>query len=179
MLTHPVADAELRMLEPWQATEFASYVAEHRAHLAPWLPWAESIRDEEAARAFLQRYADGTAADGQRIYGLWREGRLLGGALFRVFDARASVCEIGVWLSADAQGQGLVTRAVEAMIAWAVDERGIHRVEWHCVPENAASRAVAVRLGFTHEGTARESWRYRDRWWDTEVWALLATTRRA
>ncbi|SDD15011.1 GNAT family N-acetyltransferase [Nocardioides lianchengensis] len=175
MLAHSLgADAELRPLEPWQAPTFAAYVERHRAHLAPWLPWGVSITDEDAARAFLQRYADGTAADGGRIYGLWAHGELVGGTLFRIFDARASLCEVGVWLAPGSEGRGLITRAVTAMVDWAVRERGIRRVEWHCVPENTRSRAVAVRLGMTHEGTLRQDFEHAGRRWDTEVWAVLA-----
>lgn len=177
MLSTRIGDAELRALEPWQAGEFAAYVEANRAHLKPWLPWATSIVDEDTARAFLQRYADRLAADEGRIYGLWRDGGLVGGTLFRVFDVGQSMCEIGVWLSADAQGQGLVTRAAEAMIAWAVDVRGIQRVEWHCVPENAASIAVARRLGMTREGVLREAFRYAGTAHDVEVWSLLARER--
>lgn len=174
MLSHSLgAGAELRPLEPWQAQRFASYVEAHRAHLAPWLPWAVSIVDEEGARAFLQRYADGTARDGRRIYGLWLDDELVGGTLFRIFDTAASLAEVGVWLSPGAQGRGLVTRAATAMITWAVRERGIHRVEWHCVSENTRSRAVASRLGLTHEGTLREDFEHAGRRWDTEVWAVL------
>lgn len=175
MLAHPLGDgAELRPLEPWQAPAFAAYVEAHRAHLAPWLPWGASIGDEAGARAFLQRYADGTAADGRRIYGLHQAGELVGGALFRVFDPVASVAEVGVWLSPAHEGRGLVTRAVTAMIDWAVRDRGIHRIEWHCVPENSRSRAVAVRLGMAHEGTLRQDFVHAGRRWDTEVWSVLA-----
>jgi RimJ/RimL family protein N-acetyltransferase len=168
------AGAELRALEPWQAAAFAAYVHAQREHLAPWLPWGERIVDEESAHAFLQRYADGTAQDGPRIYAIWQGGEMVGGTLFRVFSPASSLCEVGVWLSADAQGRGLVTRAVTAMVDWAVHERGIHRVEWHCVPENAASRAVAARLGMTLEGVQRASFEHAGRRWDTELWALLA-----
>jgi ribosomal-protein-serine acetyltransferase len=164
----------LAPLEPWQAGEFADFVATERSHLAPWLPWAGAIHDEEAARGFLQRYADGTAADGRRIYALRVDGRMVGGTLFRIFEPDAGLCEIGVWLAADARGHGYVTRAVGAMLDWALLERGLHRAEWHCVPENAASRAVAARLGMTLEGTLRESWEHDGRWWDIEVWAVLA-----
>ena len=164
----------LASLEPWQAAEFASFVAAERAHLAPWLPWGGRIQDEQTARDFLQRYADGTAADGQRIYALRLDGRMVGGTLFRIFEPVAGVCEVGVWLAADAQGHGYVTRAVAAMLDWALLERGLHRAEWHCVPENLASRAVAQRLGLTLEGTLRESWEHDGRMWDTEVWAVLA-----
>jgi ribosomal-protein-serine acetyltransferase len=168
-------DLVLAPLEPWQAAEFAAFVEAERAHLAPWLPWGGLIVDEESARGFLQRYADGTAADGRRIYALRVEGQLVGGSLFRVFEPEAGTCEIGVWLAAGAQGHGYVTRAVAAMLDWAFVVRGLHRAEWHCVPENTASRAVAQRLGMTHEGTLRESWQHDDRWWDSEVWALLAS----
>lgn len=177
MLSTPIGDAELRALEPWQAAEFAAFTERHRDHLAPWLPWARSIVDEEGARAFLQRYADRVAADSGRIYALWRDGEMVGGTLYRVFDVPGRTCEIGAWLSPNATGRGLITRAVEAMVAWAVDVRGMHRVEWRCVPENEASRAVARRLGFVHEGTAREAFAHEGRRWDLETWALLATER--
>ncbi len=104
---------------------------------------------------------------------------MVGGSLFRVFEPASGMCEIGVWLAADAQGHGYVTRAVAALLDWALLERGLHRAEWHCVPENAASRRVAERLGLTHEGTLRESWEHDGRLWDTEVWAMLAPEWRA
>jgi len=164
----------LTSLEPWQAAEFAAFVAAERDHLAAWLPWGSSVVDEETARTFLQLFADGTAADGRRIYALRVEGRMVGGTLFRSFEAGAGVCEVGVWLAAGAQGRGYVTRAVAAMLDWALVDRGLHRAEWKCVPENAASRRVAERLGLTLEGTLRESWEHSGRMWDTEVWAVLA-----
>ena len=169
----------LAPLEPWQAAEFAAYVEAHRAHLRPWLPWAVSITDEASACAFLQRYADRQARDEGRIYGLWEDDRLVGGTLFRVFDAAGGTCEIGVWLAPDAVGRGLVTRAARAMVDWAVGTRGLRRVEWHCVSENLPSRAVAERLGMQLEGVLRESWEHDGRWWDTEVWAVLGAEWRA
>src|ERR1700754_2706992 len=94
--------AERRALEPWLAPEFAEHVDRARAHLAPWLPWATRVVDEDSACEFLQRYADDQAQDGGRVYGLWLDGTLSGGTLFRVFDVRFGVCEIGVWLDPDA-----------------------------------------------------------------------------
>jgi RimJ/RimL family protein N-acetyltransferase len=167
-------DAELRALEPWQAAEFAAYVDETRPHLAPWLPWANSITDEAGARAFLQRYADRQAADAGRIYGIWLGTRLVGGALFRVFDAESGVCEVGVWLAPDVQGRGLVTRAAGRLIQWAFDVRGMTRVEWHCVPHNTRSIAAARRLGMSRDGVLRSAFAFNGERHDVEVWSLLA-----
>jgi ribosomal-protein-serine acetyltransferase len=167
-------DAELRALEPWQAAEFAAHVDEARPHLAPWLPWANSITDEAGARAFLQRYADRQAAGAGRIYGIWLGTRLVGGALFRVFDAESGVCEVGVWLAPDVQGRGLVTRAAGHLIQWAFDVRGVTRVEWHCVPQNTRSIAVARRLGMSRDGVLRSAFAFNGERHDLEVWSLLA-----
>jgi ribosomal-protein-serine acetyltransferase len=167
-------DAELRALEPWQAAEFAAYVDEARPHLAPWLPWANSITDAAGARAFLQRYADRQAAGAGRIYGIWLGSRLVGGALFRVFDAESGVCEVGVWLAPDVQGRGLVTCAAGHLIQWAFDVRGMTRVEWHCVPQNTRSIAVARRLGMSRDGVLRSAFAFNGERHDLEVWSLLA-----
>ena len=166
--------AELRALEPWQAGEFSRYVDGARSHLAPWLPWATSIMDEESARAFLQRYADRQAADEGRIYGIWLDGTLVGGTLFRTFDTASGVCELGVWLAPEAQGRGLITRAARHLIDWAFRVRGLVRVEWCCSVDNQPSIAVARRLGMTREGVLRSAFLVNDVRQDVEVWALLA-----
>jgi ribosomal-protein-serine acetyltransferase len=175
VLTYPLTDsAELRALEPWRAGEFQDFIAGYREDLAPWLPWAAALSDVDSTRQWLQRYADEQARDGGRIYGIWQDGVLVGGTLFRVFEPRVGACEIGVWLAPQARGQGLITLAAERMIGWAIGERGMNRVEWRAVPENTRSLAVARRLGMTREGVLREAFPYRGTIHDVEVWAILA-----
>jgi RimJ/RimL family protein N-acetyltransferase len=166
--------AELRPLEPWQAGEFAAAVDRAREHLRPWIPFASRVVDFDSARELLQRFADKQAADTGAMYGIWVDGALRGGTLFRTFDTATSVCEIGVWLDPSVQGRGLVQRAVTHMIDHAVRVRGMKRVEWLCAPANQRSKAVAVRLGMTHEGTLRSSFVIEGRRVDSEVWSVLA-----
>ena len=163
----------LAPLEPWQADEFAAFVDAERDFLEPWLPFAVFIKDADSSARFLQRYADNTALDGYRIWCLRQDGTMVGGTLFKEFDPKHGVCEVGVWLAEDAQGKGAVTRAVTAMLDWAVGVRGIRRVEWRCAPENTASRNVAQRLGMTLEGRLREAFVHDGRQQDMEIWALL------
>ncbi|GAA0416487.1 GNAT family protein [Streptomyces luteireticuli] len=175
MLSSPLAPgADLCPLEPWQAEEFAAYLAAHREHLAPWLPWATTITDAEKARAYLQRYADAQRADTGRFFAIRLDGALVGGTLFRVFDTHSGVCELGVWLSPDAQGRGLVTAAARKMIDWAFGARGMSRVEWRASVDNHRSAAVAERLGMTHEGVLRRSFVVNGVRQDMAVWSLLA-----
>jgi ribosomal-protein-serine acetyltransferase len=48
------------------------------------------------------------------------------------------------------------------------------RVEIRAAPENARSRAIPERLGFTQEGTLRQVERVDDRYLDNVVYAMLA-----
>ena len=176
MLTHDLGDgARLEALEPWRAREFAEHVEGAREHLRPWIPFASTVSDEASARELLRRFADEQARDGGRLYGIWLDTSLVGGTLFRTFDIASGVCEIGVWLAPQAQGRGLVTRAVRHMIWWAFAVRGLSRVEWLTQPGNEPSRAVARRLGMSREGLLRGASVVAGTRVDLEVWSLLAT----
>jgi ribosomal-protein-serine acetyltransferase len=171
--------AELRALEPWNAAEFAAHVAEIRDHLKPWIPFAARVVDEASARELLQRFADKHARDEGRFFGLWIDGKLSGGTLFKDFNAAGGVCEVGVWLSPAAEGRGLITRAVRYMIDYAIGTRGFARVEWLCDARNERSKAVAKRLGMTYEGTRRSDFVINGERHDTEIWSILASERAA
>lgn len=172
-------DAVLAPLEPWQAEEFAAIVEHARSHLLPWIPFASSVVDVDSARSLLQRYADRLAADTGRFYGIRLGGALVGGTLFRTFDAPGGMCEVGVWLSPEAEGRGLAIRAITHMIDWAVDARGLARIEWHNDPANVRSSSVARRLGMTREALLRSAFPLRGVRHDTEIWAILADEWRA
>ncbi|MGP8296513.1 GNAT family N-acetyltransferase [Streptomyces inhibens] len=166
--------AELRPLEPWQAEEFLAHMDRGRAYIGQHVGLPDVATDLDSARSWLQSYADKTAADTGRLYGIWLDGLLVGGVLFRVFDAAAGNCEAGCWLEPAAAGRGLVTRAARVIIDWAVQERGMHRVEWLVSSENTPSINVAKRLGMRCDGVLRENTPYRGVRQNTEVWSVLA-----
>src|ERR1700712_3590622 len=93
------AVATLRPLEPWQADEFAAHMDRAREHIRPWVGPSFVTTDLDGARATLQRYADATARDGNRIFGIWLDGTdaptLVGGVMFVEFSAASGTCEIG------------------------------------------------------------------------------------
>ncbi|WP_371519101.1 GNAT family N-acetyltransferase [Kitasatospora sp. NBC_01300] len=175
MFAVPLAEnAELRPLEPWQAAEFLAHIDRARAHTAPWIPWATRSTDLDSARATLQRYADQQAADSGRIYGIWRDGTLVGGVMFVSFNAQSGVCEIGAWTEPAGEGGGLITAAVRVLLDYALTTRGLHRAEWWCSAGNARSRAVAERVGMTLDGTLREWYPHNGVRHDKQIWSILA-----
>jgi RimJ/RimL family protein N-acetyltransferase len=69
---------------------------------------------------------------------------------------------VGYWLAASARGQGLMTEAVRAVVAWARDEHGIKQLFLWTHPDNHASQAVAERAGFVRVGVAEHDPPFRD-----------------
>ena len=186
LTTTPGSTAELRSLEPWQAEEFAAHMDRAREHIRPWVGPSFVTDDVDGARATLQRYADATAHDGNRIFGIWvtdplvepvetkPTSTLVGGVMFVEFSAAAGTCEIGCWLEPAAEGRGLISAACRMLLTYAFEERGLHRAEWRCRADNARSSAVAARLGMTLEGVLREAWKSNGSFHDKQVWSMLA-----
>ncbi|MGV9320763.1 GNAT family N-acetyltransferase [Streptomyces sp. NPDC003660] len=175
MFSLPLGDgAHLAPLEPWHAEEFAAHLDRAREHIRPWVGAGFVTEDVPGARATLERYAARQAADGGRLYGIWRDGTLVGGVMFTDFSTALGTCEVGCWLEPSAEGHGLVTPACVALLDWAFGTRGLHRAEWHCRADNDRSAAVAKRLGMTLEGVRREAWPYAGARHDKQVWAVLA-----
>lgn len=169
-----IDDAELRPLEPWHAEEFLHHMDRGREFIGQHIGLPDVVTDLESSHAHLQRYAEKAATDTGRIYGIWQDGTLVGGVLFRVMDVAQGTAEAGCWLEPSATGKGLVTAAARVIIDWAVEERGIHRVEWVVSVRNEPSIAVARRLGMTKEGVLRDVYLYRGKRHDMEVWSVLA-----
>jgi RimJ/RimL family protein N-acetyltransferase len=169
-----IADGvELRPLEVWHAAAFAAHMDRAREHIRPWVGPTFVTDTEDGARATIRRYADAAAADGARLYGLWDGDTIVGGVMFVTFDAAWGTAEVGCWLEPAAEGRGLVTRAVEVLLDWAFDVRGLDRVEWRCRSDNDRSVAVAERLGMHSEGIARSAWKYDGRRYDKHVFSVL------
>jgi RimJ/RimL family protein N-acetyltransferase len=177
VFAQPLGDdgAELRPLEPWLAEEFLTHMDRGRDFIGHFIGLPHAVTDLESSRTFLASYAEKAATDTGRIYGIWIDGTLVGGVLFRTMDLAQGTAEAGCWLEPSAVGRGLVTRASRVIIDWAIKERGVVRVEWQVAAGNHASIAVARRLGMTREGVLRQYYLHPDgERHDIEIWSVLA-----
>jgi RimJ/RimL family protein N-acetyltransferase len=166
--------ARLEPLEPRHAGELIAHMDRGREFIGRHIGLADAVADLESAHNWLQSYAEKAAADTGRLYGIRLDGLLVGGVLFRVFNAATGSCEAGCWLEPSATGRGLVTRACRVIIDWAVRERGMHRVEWLASSANLPSLKVAERLGMTRDGILREDHSREGVRRSTEIWSVLA-----
>ncbi|MCK6441038.1 MAG: GNAT family N-acetyltransferase, partial [Planctomycetes bacterium] len=83
--------------------------------------------------------------------------------------------EIGYWLDELYQGRGIMTRAVNALMTYGFEELKLNAIRIRCATGNAASRAIPERLGFAHEGTARQWECLYGVYHDSEGYSMLAS----
>ncbi len=170
----PVDDElSLRLAEPRFADELYAVIEANRDHLRPWMPWADQTREQlqDWARKTVEKFAAQTDV----ALTILRHGRVVGGCGLHGLGSPHHFAETGYWLAADAQGRGIVTRCLRVLLDYAFDERGLHRVQLHALPENARSQAVARRLGFTREGVLRETVMHNGKHCSMVMFGLLAS----
>lgn len=166
----------LRAVEIDDAAQLAALVQANRAHLAPFLSdLVEEVTDAITARAHLERVVGDRGRGTLLEMHIVEHGVLCGAVRLRNLDWHHRSANIGYLIAASHGGRGLVTRVVTRFVAWTFAELRLHRIELRCARGNAASTAVARRLGFTLEGTLRDGERLGDGHTDILVYSRLAT----
>jgi RimJ/RimL family protein N-acetyltransferase len=117
--------------------------------VARWTP-IESPFDADAAARYLTKASDQRAADSALHLVVTTDGEIpLGEVLLFVppGGAEGSPPELGYSVSPAARGRGLAARATALLVEFAVAELGLRTFRLQITPGNAASQAIAVRLG--------------------------------
>lgn len=163
----------LRMLDGRHAKALFRLTERNREHLRPFLPWIEQTQTSMDSGAFIQSGLQQFAHDNGFHAGIWLNEELTGviGYLYWHWGNRRT--ELGYWLGAEYQGQGLMTRACRAFTEYAFVELGLQRVEIQCATDNLRSRAIPERLGFTNEGSRRQAEWLHDHFADLAVYSML------
>ncbi|KUP28169.1 GNAT family N-acetyltransferase [Kocuria rhizophila] len=79
------------------------------------------------------------------------------------------------WMTDRARGRGVMSRAAATVAEWALEERGLERLELGHRVNNPASGVVARRAGFVKEGTQREKFLVDGQRLDVDTYGRLKT----
>ncbi|RMH71106.1 MAG: N-acetyltransferase [Gemmatimonadetes bacterium] len=164
---------ELGLLEWRHAEELFAVVDANRAYLREWLPWVDGSKTVADSLDFIQRSAQQWADNRGFQACILFKGNIAGMIGFHRVDWQDHKCEIGYWLRADLQGQGIVTKCCQALVDFAFTEWQMNRVEIHCGAGNIKSQAIPVRLGFVQEGIQRQAAKLRDQFVDHVIFSQL------
>jgi len=134
-------------------------VAESMDRIQPWLPWAQEQPSVEECEARMRRGRAKFILREDLPYLIFdrdaKGRRLLGGTGLHRMDWGVRRFEIGYWIRSSAERQGYVCEAVNALSDMCFKVLGARRLDIRADENNARSRAVAERCGFTLESIVR------------------------
>lgn len=164
---------QLRQLQVSDADELFMLTEENRDYLRKWLPWLDRTKKPIDTQNFIQSIRDQFNNTEGFVAAIEFENHIIGVIGFNEIDWYNRIGYIGYWLASSNQGKGIITTSCQRIINHSFTNLGLNRLVITCASENKPSRAVPERLGFKHEGTAREAeWLY-DHFVDHEIYALL------
>ena len=169
-----------------QMTDFGEWAAVRegsRDVLTPWEPiWPADDLTRGAFRRRLRRYAEDLRTDQGYAFLIFRrqDEALVGGlTLANIRRGVAQAGSLGYWMGLPFVRNGYMTAAVRAIIPFAFGTLRLHRLEAACIPENAPSRALLAKAGFTEEGFARAYLKINGAWRDHVLFGLTTPLRGA
>jgi RimJ/RimL family protein N-acetyltransferase len=169
LLLRPYRQEDSRML--------AAAARESAESVGAWLPWCHADYSDAEADEWIARCAEG-----------WRSGEHYA---FAAFDAAAqflgsvglnqrnrphNFMNLGYWIRASQQRNGIAVRAARLVAAFGFGQVGLTRIEIVAALDNRASRRVAERSGAVFEAVARNRLVDRGNPIDAAIYALVPRT---
>lgn len=179
----PVLNGQRVSLRPLVAADWRAWRDVRRSNvdwLTKWEPKRQPSHPDpvEDRSAFVVRCS---ARD--------RERQLGSGFAFGVFVGASFVGEmnlssiqrgpfqsayVGYWISQSVAGNGYTPESLVAVMRFAFEELGLHRVQIAIIPRNTASRRVVEKLGIRDEGIALRYLEINGVWEDHVRYAVTA-----
>jgi len=159
------------------AKRIATYFTDNRAHLKPWDPQREEAFFTEQGWQ-------------QRLLKLTEVHKLSLGYYLLIIDVNSDQvigtisfsnlcrfpihsCSVGYSLAKRAEGKGIMTRALRMACGYMFSIQNMHRITAAYIPRNKRSEAVLERVGFVHEGHAKDYILIDGRWEDHNLMSLV------
>ena len=164
----------LKLLEERHAAAVFAVVDSNRAYLRKWLPWVDDTTGVGYTLSFIKTSLQQFANNEGFSAGIWCGDEYAGTIGTHKINWLNRKVEIGYWIAAKFQGQGIVTDACRALMEHAFEEWKLNRVEIHCATGNKKSCAIPERLGFQLDGVLRKALFLHGKYVDSNVYGMLA-----
>lgn len=153
--------------------ELHQLVVKNRAFLQQSLDWPQHVTDEAASR----QNAIGNVMLHQRGYGkmflIFVDEQMVGVLSFNLIEPQNKTGYIGYWIDESWKGKGILSRALNAFVAFYSKAGIVRRFVIKCRVANLESNRVALRNGFVLEGCLRQAEFLNGEYHDQNIYARI------
>lgn len=141
---------------PWRLSDLELVREASTDDYIPLITTVPSPYSEPAGVAFIERqWGRAATRVGYPFVIVSGDGCPVGNVGLWLKDLERGRASLGYWVVKSARGQGAAVAALGAVVAWAVRDLRIPRLELCVEPWNVASVRTAERVGFRREGLLR------------------------
>ena len=137
----------------------------------------EKTKTVEEAETFIEKINASVEADESIMWAialLNDPGTMIGTICFWNILKDHYRAEVGYVLHPEYWNKGIMKEALQTVIYFGFTEMKLHSMEGHINPDNIVSGIVLEKCGFTREAYFKENFYFRNRFYDTAVYSLLA-----
>lgn len=160
-------------LRPWEPADRPAVVA---GFADPAIQrWHCLSLDDAEAADWIAQWRERWLSERAASWAILHDGRIAGQIGLRGVDLYEGTAAISYWVLPSARGRRIAPHALNALSGWSFGTLGLHRLELSHSTANPGSCRVAVRSGFSPEGTKRSEARHIDGWHDMHLHARLSS----
>lgn len=165
-------DLRLHLLNDSCVPDYVRLVRENFDYLVQWLDWPRFCVTSEDFSKFVIDSVESYRAGNSMNCAIRYKGALAGVAGFNKIDRKLRRVEIGFWIGAGFQGNGIVTEICRFLTSYTFETLQLDVVQISVAEENVRSRAVCERLGMKLEGIISNEERIGDNVLNHAVYSL-------
>ena len=149
-------DINLALTMPYMAEEIFNLSIKNRDYLGKWMEWLEYTKEVSDTKEFILSCLEGLSKESYLLCSIVYKGKIVGNIDLHKIQKKNKKAVIGYWLDEEANGKGIMSRALKRLCEYAFNEIELNRLVIECDVENVKSCAVAKRVGFVKEATLKQ-----------------------
>ncbi len=165
-------DVTMLLLDKSHAQALCDMINKNRDFFRRFLSWVPDIYTTEQALEKIKKDRLGFESKESLELGIFYKKELVGRCGFH--EITKFQAEIGYLLDQDHTGKGIMTECTKIITHYGINFLKKHRIVIKAAIENSASHAIPKKIGYTYEGTERESGLSADKkWYSVQVWSFI------
>ncbi len=138
------------------AEDLFEAIEENRKYMEEWIPWTQKTKSVMDARKFVKEVCQFNVGGQKFNTMIYFKNQFSGMLALHRIDKVHRRAEIGYWLKSNAQGFGIIRRALPKFVNHAFNKLKVNRIDLIVATTNTKSVATAENAGFIKEGMLKQ-----------------------